>query len=194
MITTKIETITPEMATEILETKNPVNRNISEQTVQSYANDMKNKRWVVTHQGLAFDENGDLNDGQHRLWGCVFANTPFDTMVTRGIPLQELRNGVVLKAMDSIDRNRVRSTGTQFGLSHGIKNANQAASCVSSIVAILEFPRVKKYKLSTANSLFVYEQYGENVSAVSEALAGNRRKALYSLHRWPCEHHTGRSR
>lgn len=177
MLTTKIETITPAMAMEILENRNPNNRNLSEATVQEYANDMKNKRWVVTHQGLAFDENGNLNDGQHRLWGCVFAEVSFDTLVTRGIPVQEVRNGVVLKAMDSIDRGRMRSTGTQFSLSHGIKNGSQAAACVMGIVRVLVMPATHKCKLSTANSLFIFEQYGENVTAVIESLSGHRRKS-----------------
>lgn len=177
MITTKTETITPQMAMDILENRNPNNRNLSEATVQEYANDMKNKRWVVTHQGLAFDENGNLNDGQHRLWGCVFAEVPFETLVTRGIPVQEVRNGVVLKAMDSIDRGRMRSTGTQFSLSHGIKNGTQAAASIMGIVKILVMPATHKGKLSTANSLFIYEQYGESVSAIIEALASHRRKS-----------------
>lgn len=176
-ISTKVETITPKMAVEILENKNIHNRNLSEATVQEYANDMVNKRWVVTHQGIAFDENGNLNDGQHRLWACVFANVPFETLVTRGIPVQEVRNGVILKPMDSIDRGRVRSVGTQFGLSHGIKNGNVAAACVMGIVKILAMPATHKGKLSTANSLYIYELYGESVSAIVESLANHRRKS-----------------
>ena len=81
---TRIETITPALATEWLDKHNSVNRKISEPTVQSYAMDMKNGRWTLTHQGIAFDTEGNLQDGQHRLWAIVFSGITLEMMVTRG--------------------------------------------------------------------------------------------------------------
>ena len=40
---------------------------------------------MTTHQGIAFDENGVLQDGQHRLCAIVSANKPVDMMVTSGL-------------------------------------------------------------------------------------------------------------
>jgi site-specific recombinase XerD len=51
----KVETITPEWAIDVLEKHNPRNRKVSENTVQAYATDMRNGRWVLNHQGIAFD-------------------------------------------------------------------------------------------------------------------------------------------
>lgn len=175
MISSKIERITPEMAMEILEKHNPRNRNVVESSVQAYANDMKNKRWTVTHQGLAFNENGDLLDGQHRLWAVVFANMPVDFMVTRGLPDQDVQGGVVINTMDAIDKGRARTTGQNLSLCHGVKNGNQVAACIRGLTHILNHGQDTKAKLSTANTLFIMELYGESASAVVESLATNRR-------------------
>jgi hypothetical protein len=171
---TQVEKITPQMASDILESRNPHNRNVSESTVQAYANDMKNGRWSLTHQGIAFDENNNLIDGQHRLWAIVFANVTVELMVTTGVPIQEVKNGVVLKPMDVIDGGKVRSTGQKMSLSHGIKNGNQVAAAVRGIISILD-PLLRWKKTSTANSLFVYELYGENIEAVLGHLDGRKR-------------------
>lgn len=171
---TSNEKFTPAMASNVLESHNPRNRNVSESTVQAYANDMKNGRWLVTHQGLAFDENEDLIDGQHRLWAVIFANVTVEFQVTRGIPVQEVRNGVVLKPMDVIDSGRVRTTGQKMTLAHGIKNGNQVAAAVRGIVGILD-PTLRFKKMSTSNSLFIYEQYGKDIEAILEVLDSRKR-------------------
>lgn len=177
---TQLEIITPVIAEDILENHNPHNRSVREQAVQSYANDMKNKRWTTTHQGLAFDENGNLLDGQHRLWAVIFANVPIEFNVTRGVPSQDVKNGVVINTMDAIDTGRARTTGQQMGL-RGIKNSNQVAATIRGIVSIVcQGTDAKSKKLSTANSLYIHELYGENVSAVVEALASHRRASHVS--------------
>lgn len=162
---TKVELITPAYATEVLETKNPRNRTVSEQTVNIYATDMKKGRWTLTHQGIAFDTDGNLIDGQHRLWAVVFAETPVEMLVTREIPVQEVKNGIVLCAMDAIDRNRVRSTGQHMQLCHGIKQGSRVGAACRGI-AMLIHPSGAQNRLSMANSLFIYEQYGKDIEAI----------------------------
>lgn len=166
---TRIETITPALATEWLEKHNTINRNLSQSTVDCYAIDMKNGRWSLTHQGLAFDTNGNLQDGQHRLWAIVFSGVTLQMNVTRDVPVEEVTGGISLKTMDSIDRNRVRTTGQQMGLSHGIKNANVVAAALRGI-ALIVYPTAGGKRLSTASSLYLYDQYGKDVEAVIEAM------------------------
>ena len=163
----KLEIITPEMAIKWLENNNPKNRTISEGTVQSYANDMKNGRWVITHQGIAFNANGDLIDGQHRLWGIVIANKPVEMMVTTGMPLAEIKNGVELVTMDTIDNGRVRYVGQQLQLCHGVKNGNAVAAAIRGIVFVCHSGAMQR-RISTANSLVVYELYGKHIEAIIE--------------------------
>ena len=171
---TKVEVITPEIATDILENHNPRNRRVSEPTVEAYASDMKQGRWVLNHQGIAFDEEGNLIDGQHRLWAIVFANVSVEMMVTRDIPVSELKNGVELNPMDSIDRNRVRTTGQQMQLCHGIKNGSQVAAAVRGI-ALMISPNDGQKKLTTSTSLFIYDQYGRDIESIIQLLDSRQR-------------------
>jgi hypothetical protein len=62
--------VSPRLATELLQ-KNKTNRPLSKDAVRDIVDRMKKGQWVVTHQGLGFDFNGDLVDGQHRLAAVV---------------------------------------------------------------------------------------------------------------------------
>jgi hypothetical protein len=81
-------TITPEVAERWLE-KNTNNRRLNkpldDRTVLGYAHDMKLGRWHLTGEPLMFDWNGDLLNGQHRLWACIIAETPFESVVVFGV-------------------------------------------------------------------------------------------------------------
>lgn len=65
--------VTPELAAKWLE-GNTHNRALRPAAVERYAADMLAGRWGLTHQGIAFDDNGVLLDGQHRLWAIIEAN------------------------------------------------------------------------------------------------------------------------
>lgn len=78
--------ITPTLAAVWLKSRNKGNRHISPDVVKRYAKAMEEGRWIVTHQGIAFDAHGNLVDGQHRLSACVESNTTIDVMVTTDVP------------------------------------------------------------------------------------------------------------
>ena len=86
VMTTRIETITPEVANEYLHSNVRCNRSVHSKVVSKYARDMKSGNFRITHQGIAFDSDGMLIDGQHRLMACVSSGTPFMSLVTRNIP------------------------------------------------------------------------------------------------------------
>ncbi len=166
---TKIETVTPELADLWLTKHNNINRNLSQSTVDSYALDMKNGRWALTHQGIAFDTDGNLQDGQHRLWAIVLSGVTLQMNVARGVPVEDSTSGTNLKTMDAIDRNRVRTTGQQMSLSHGIKNGNVVAAALRGVALIIA-PTAGGRRLSTASSLFLYDHFGKDVEAVIEVM------------------------
>lgn len=97
--------VTPDLATEWL-TRNHSNRPISKPLVVKYAHDMAHGRWVETHQGIAFDEEGYLRDGQHRLAAIVLSNTSVVLLVTEGLPFEAQRN---------MDRGRPRRVADFLG-------------------------------------------------------------------------------
>ena len=85
MITTTIETITPETATLYLQS-NPKNRALNSRAVATIAQDIATDRFILNGESIKFDQENNLLDGQHRLHGCVKANTPIETLVVRGLP------------------------------------------------------------------------------------------------------------
>ena len=85
MITTTIETITPERAQAYL-AQNVRNRVINSRSVDALVRDIKAGSFYLTHQGIAFYDDGTLADGQHRLTAIVLAGRPVQMMVTRCLP------------------------------------------------------------------------------------------------------------
>ncbi|HZC52509.1 MAG TPA: hypothetical protein VE441_08440 [Mycobacterium sp.] len=76
----RVQTITPAKAEEMLAT-NTANRPVSRSTVRAFAEAMRRGDWLVTHQGIAFDSNGVLVDGQHRLAAIIEADLPVEMTV-----------------------------------------------------------------------------------------------------------------
>jgi len=83
------------------------NRKFGIRTVREYADAMVRGEWELTHQGIAFNQDGDLVDGGHRLRAVILADAeapgitiPF--MVTTGLP------NAAMAAMD-IGKRRVPS-------------------------------------------------------------------------------------
>jgi hypothetical protein len=83
-IRTELEFITPSKAAEYL-ALNRNNRTLSQNKVLKHARDMRCNDFPTTHQGIAFHENGNLCDGQHRLAAIIEANTPVWMNVSRNL-------------------------------------------------------------------------------------------------------------
>lgn len=76
--------ITPMLAAKML-TFNSANRKLRRRHTDNLAEDMADSRFVLTHQGVAFDTDGILLDGQHRLQAMVDSNTSLPMFVFVGI-------------------------------------------------------------------------------------------------------------
>lgn len=81
----RVEIVTPEMATRWLERLGS-NRKVVQHRVDSIASDIRSGRWILTGDPIRFDENGELIDGQHRLWAVLEAGLEIETYVVRGLP------------------------------------------------------------------------------------------------------------
>lgn len=104
-------TITPEIAARWLGEKNHRNRNISQRKVDAYADDIVSGRWAATHQNaIAFYQDGNLADGQHRLAAIAKAGRPLDLTVWWGLDA---------KAAYGIDAHRMRATHDQIKIAGG---------------------------------------------------------------------------
>lgn len=78
-------TVTPEMAKAWLENNTRNYRRLNQKWVRSLAEDMRNYQWQENGESVKFDLAGNMLDGQHRCAACIYSNTPFRTLVVRGI-------------------------------------------------------------------------------------------------------------
>ena len=79
----RVETITPERATQILATQNTGNRSISRRHVAVLAEEIKAGRWKLNGDTICF--NGSrLIDGQHRLSAIAASGIPVESLVVYG--------------------------------------------------------------------------------------------------------------
>lgn len=84
MESTKYLEVTPEVATAWLK-KNVVNRTYRHWHAQNLANKILQGEWQTTHQGVAFDTDGFLLDGQHRLSAIAIAGKPVRIAVSKNV-------------------------------------------------------------------------------------------------------------
>ena len=118
----KREYISPERAKAILQTNRNVRR-VSNETVNSYAADMRNGLWTEeTGTAISIDTNGNLVDGQHRLNAIIKSNTGITTWVCYGCE----PNGVY-------DENYKRNLRSQLNATSNLPKLysdTRVASCV----------------------------------------------------------------
>lgn len=84
-ITSKLETVTPEIARSML-AKNTSNRAMRKGIVQYYEREIKNGKWDVNGESIKIAFDGTLLDGQHRLEAISRSGCPIETFVVRGLP------------------------------------------------------------------------------------------------------------
>lgn len=84
-ITSKVVTITPGMASSWLADNKFENRNLSDRNVNRIARDIKAGKWIFDGNPIRFDNNGNILDGQHRLWAIVMAEKEVESLVVRGL-------------------------------------------------------------------------------------------------------------
>ena len=91
--------VTPEMAAGWL-SRNRNNRNIPAPRVEMFVRIIRDGKWCLTHQGIAFYDDNDLADGQTRLTAIVKAGVGVWMFVTYGLQRE---------AIHAIDGVRPRS-------------------------------------------------------------------------------------
>lgn len=93
------EIITANVAAVIFQQHNGANRDLSVAKAREYQHAMERGEWKETHQGIAFDEEGKLIDGQHRIAALALAGKQMKLVVYRGANR---------KIIDAIDQSKPR--------------------------------------------------------------------------------------
>lgn len=131
--TTTYELIDPDTAKTWLDEANTHNRPISRAYVKSLAADLADGRWQTTHQGVAFDSEGVLADGQHRLWAIVESGVPALLSVTRGLSP---------KVFEVIDQHRKRTAG-QILTMEGISKDAPRFGTMARVLLMTRYGRLR---------------------------------------------------
>lgn len=100
--------VTPQQAQTWLDKNRKDNRKLSNQKVKEYMNEIRAGRWRYTHQGIAFDTEGYLIDGQHRLAAVREAGIATKMVVAYGVDRGEFtiidrgfpRNMMIITGID----------------------------------------------------------------------------------------------
>jgi len=144
----EIMSVTPKMATEWLEQCNTNNRSVSDRLVKRYASDMTRGAWRLTHQGIAFGEDGMLYDGQHRLFAVLESGATVKMMVTTGLPES---------ARAEIDGARKRTVADNFAILSGRTNAKKLVELANIIRLLVAHNKVAGTYAETSEYVKKYE-------------------------------------
>jgi len=113
----KVEYITPESASDYLE-KNNGNRDLSSSHVREYQQMMSKGEWMLAPDAIAFDQDGNLINGQHRLHAIIESDTTQPFLIVRGLSP---------RVFEVADQGRRRNLGQALGLD-GFSNARDLSA------------------------------------------------------------------
>lgn len=122
--------ITPAIAKAILETRNECNRPISRNSVVAFAKQMKNGEWKLLTDAIAFDVDGNLINGQHRILAVVMSETTQRFHVFENQPKDNF---------SAYDTGKNRTAGDILSISGISTSASECKSLSSMIKTILNY-------------------------------------------------------
>ena len=149
---TYVVDVTPELARTWLKINN-YNRPRNSEAVEKYVRQIKEGRWKLTHQGLAFTRNGFLLDGQHRLWAIIECDATLPMRVCINEPVENY---------DAIDCGRNRSNLDVVRM--GLKDSTISTAHTLTLKSMLAGRLCKTANRWTNAELT--EQYREHIDAV----------------------------
>ncbi len=165
-LSTKVIDVTPVMAQRWLNENNTHNRPLYPTTIDAYALDMKRGVWALNHQGICFDEEGTLMDGQHRLAAVVESGKTVPFLIIRNMPKEYKVNdngeSFYWPTQMTVDMLKKRSNGDQLNLAFGLDNANLKAAMIAVLVNICTG---KSFRLSVPMIKEVYDIYKTEIEA-----------------------------
>ncbi|HLH16233.1 MAG TPA: hypothetical protein VKX45_03390 [Bryobacteraceae bacterium] len=112
--------ITPAEATKLLE-GNTRNRPIRQDHVNKLARAIQERRWRLNGSTIVISKTGKILDGQHRLWACMLADQPFETILIRDVD-----DDAFTTLGDQLAR-----TGSDLFAYYGVKNARKVAAAMT---------------------------------------------------------------
>lgn len=178
----EIRDVTPEWAMRVLEKHSKSisegtfrQRNIIQRTVATYAQDMRAGNWGLTGQGITFDVDGNLLDGQHRLYAVCKAGITVKMLIMWDCPVEV--NGTV-KTINTIDSGRKRDLAAQMSIA-GLANRFCLASATRLLMVLAGHDRSQK--VSPAQGMAVYNLMEDHIQSIFNIMYKDEgKKSRYS--------------
>lgn len=150
----EVFTVSPKVAEFLLNLNWPNNRPLMDTVVDRYAAAISHGHWKLNGESLIMSSEGNMIDGQHRLWAVVSSGAPIRTMITFGVDSS---------TFDTINSGRARS------ISYLAKLPTAVAAPLNFIIKLAFGPAE-----STAQNLQVINGiYGEDVTALVKLQSRN---------------------
>jgi hypothetical protein len=150
-VRTEIVDVTPDMAAQLLAQTVTSNRTLRDRWVDTYASEMAAGRWMLTGETIKLDTEGNVIDGQHRLWAIAKSGVTVPTIIVYGLDHSVIRvidTAIRRSAADSLrfagfDLPYVEATASVARLAilyetDQLKNMSRASRPVSHL-AIVEW-------------------------------------------------------
>jgi len=170
-ITIKEIEISPLMAIEML-TKNNINRPLRQKTVSFYSKQMLDGDWSLTPEGISFDENGNLLNGQHRLSAIVLSKKTIKFMVFENVPSN---------TFSKFDTGKLRNGADNLAIL-GVKNATTVTGGITKYLFLKDnkqsSPKARDGKITNINILRFYEKHDLLIDEITK-----ESKKIYSKRR-----------
>ena len=159
-MTTQTMLITPEQAKEWLKS-NTLNRPLRMRRVAALVRDIKAGNFYLTHQGIAFDEEGNLLDGQHRLTAIALAEMPATMNVTFGLPRE---------AMVAVDVGATRNIADGMIVNQLFENdaSFRSTTITSTVRNLIHWGMNSATKPTNSEVIKIMEVYRDEISAISQ--------------------------
>lgn len=142
-------------------------RKLNDRHVTMLARDMRNKEFGFTNATIAFDKNGQLVDGQHRLTAIVKADVALPMIVVFDMPIGSASD-------PSLDTGKKRSTADHLQNRH-IANAKDVAAVTRKICSLLATSKLATDQLITDARIVAIAENNADISrAVSKMMAGRK--------------------
>lgn len=147
----------PEQAAWIYLNNNTHNRDLSVSRVSEYQRAMDRGEWMANHQGIAFYENGELADGQHRLAATALSGCTIPVLIFAGFKKA---------AIQTIDQVKARSAGDALKM-EGVEDATVKANLMKQAKEYRHMvEHAAKPKYSTTQIIEEVREHGVLLSLV----------------------------
>ena len=107
--TMEIMDVTPELSRTWLQ-RNKANRYISMAKARQYAKDMKNGNWQLSPEGISFDKEGNIINGQHRLTAIDISGVTVRMAIYRNVETTVFDRGRLRTVSNILEMNGMPRT------------------------------------------------------------------------------------